>query len=82
MTYTHILLLLLLLQWHYPMCWTNSYLVLGHSMQVMTHLEAPLSRLLLCDEACAGAGGCVWEGKDLELTRTSPSDRAVPRECA
>ena len=48
-------------------------------MQVMTHLEAPLSRLL-CEDACAE--GCIREARDLELTLTSPSDSAVARECA
>ena len=49
------------------------------SMQVMTHLEAPLSRLLR-EDACAV--GCRCEARDLELTLTSPSDSAVARECA
>lgn len=48
-------------------------------MQVMTHLEAALSRLL-CDAACAV--GCMWQARDLELLLTSPSDSAVARECA
>lgn len=47
------------------------------SLQGLTDLEAPLSRLLLRGDACDT--GAVCKGRDLELAGSRPSDLAVAR---